>query len=194
MRDRIGQEVGIGHVIDTDVGVEIADQARGALSQALHYLRSSLTKGALFNQGEEEVGLDQAVIGCDAVAFQTLCDADQLETALGLYQGPFLANFFVAEAGPEYERWAMEERAAFRQRAAQAAATLAERAESQRDLGSALRWSRREVTILLGEEVPTRVHADFTPTWGDGRRKPRPSRTLAHLTQSFPCQSARTTG
>ena len=131
------------------------EHARGALSQALRYLRKTVGNEAIITQGEDEVGLDRTVIGCDAVTFLTLCEAGELELALGVYQGPFLEGFFVADAGPEYERWVMEKRAALRQRAALAAATLAERAEGVSDLPAALRWARREVALLPGEEVPT---------------------------------------
>ena len=131
------------------------EHARGALSQALRYLRRTVGNEAIITQGEEEVGLDRAVVGCDAVTFLALCETDQLEAALGLYQGPFLEGYFVADAGPEYERWVMAERAAFRQRAAQAAAVMAERAEGIPDLAAALRWARRGAAILPGEEVPT---------------------------------------
>ena len=131
------------------------EHARGALSQALRYLRRSLGDAAIIAQGEEEVGLDRQIIGCDALSFRDRCEADKLEAALELYQGPFLEGFFVTDAGPGYEQWVTEERTALRHQAARAASTLAARAESLTDLAGAVRWARRAATITPGDEVVT---------------------------------------
>lgn len=129
------------------------EHARGALSQALKYLRRHLGDDAIVTQGEEEAGLNRERIWCDAVAFGSLCDAPDPEKALELYKGTFLDGFLLADGGQAYEEWVATERAALRQRAAQAAGALAERAEQLPDLGAAVRWAARAAEIAPGDEV-----------------------------------------
>ena len=131
------------------------EHARGALSQALRYLRRTLGDDAVITQGEEEAGLDRKVIEVDAVAFGALCDAGEFEEALDLYKGPFLDGFLVTDASPEYEQWAADQRTALRQRATGAAETLVERAERASDLPTAVRWARRAAAIAPGNEAVT---------------------------------------
>ena len=131
------------------------EHARGALSQALRYLRRSLPEGAILTQGEEEAGLDREVVGCDAVTFAERCAADHLEAAMAIYQGPFLEGLFVTDAGPEYEQWVLDERSWLGRLATAAAGTLAERAERLTDLPAAVEWARRAVLMAPGDEVIT---------------------------------------
>ena len=129
------------------------EHARGALSQALRYLRRALGEGAIITQGEDEVGLDRAVVGCDAVVFADWCEADRLDEAMAVYQGPFLDALFVTDAAPEFELWVTDERARLSRLATAAAGALAARAERVPDLQSAIEWARRAVTIAPGDEV-----------------------------------------
>ncbi len=129
------------------------EHARGALSQALRYLRRALGDGAVITQGEEEAGLDRKVIECDAMVFGALCESEKFEEALELYTGPFLDGFFVGDASPEYEQWVVDQRTGLRQRAAGAAVRLTERAEGVGDLPAAVRWARRAAEIAPGDEV-----------------------------------------
>ncbi len=129
------------------------EHARGALSQALRYLRRTLGEGAIIAQGEDEVGLDRELVGCDAVTFAERCEADQLEAAMAIYQGPFLDGLFVTDAGPEYEQWVIDERTRLGHRATAAASTLAERAERLTDLTAAVGWARQATLIAPGDEV-----------------------------------------
>ena len=131
------------------------EHARGALSQALRYLRRTLGEGAIVTQGEEEVGLDRGLVGCDALTFAERCEAGQLEAAMVIYQGRFLEGLFVTDAGPEYEQWVMEEQARFNLLATMALGTLAERAEGLGDLAAAVGWARRAAVIVPGDEVIT---------------------------------------
>ncbi len=129
------------------------EHARAALSQALRYLRHALGAGAVLTQGEEEVGLDGQMVRCDASEFLRLSDADQLEAALDLYQGPFLDGFALADAGSEYEQWVTNERTTLRRRAEASALLLAERAELLADIPAAVQWARRAASISLGDEL-----------------------------------------
>ena len=129
------------------------EHARGALSQALRYLRRTVGDDAIVTQGEDEVGLDRTVIGCDAVTFSDHCETDRHEAALAVYQGPFLDGLFVTDAGPEYDQWVIGERARFSHLAVAAATTLAERAERLTDLAAAVGWARRAALMVPGDEV-----------------------------------------
>ncbi|MFN0180206.1 MAG: BTAD domain-containing putative transcriptional regulator [Gemmatimonadales bacterium] len=127
--------------------------ARGALSQSLRYLRRSLGEGAIVTLGEDEVGLDRELVGCDAVVFADRCEAAQFEEALAIYQGPFLDGFFVSDAGPEFERWVAGERMRLGHQAGEAAKTLSERAEGRTDPAAAVRWARRAALLGRGDEA-----------------------------------------
>jgi DNA-binding SARP family transcriptional activator len=127
------------------------EHARGALNQALRYLRRSLGDEALLSQGEEEVGVDREVIWCDAVAFSTRYDAGEFDQALAVYQGPFLNGFF-ADASSEFEQWVEEERAGFRSKALVAASSLSQAAEERADPKAALHWAKRAVTTAPDDE------------------------------------------
>jgi DNA-binding SARP family transcriptional activator len=128
------------------------EHARGALNQAVRYLRRSLGDDVLQSQGEEEVGVDRDRLWCDAIAFRTAYDAGDLEQVLEVYQGPFLNGFF-ADASPEFEQWVESERAEFRSQATIAATALSEGAEQGADLKQALQWSRRAAAIAPDNEM-----------------------------------------
>lgn len=106
------------------------NHARGALRNALHFLRGSLGPGVIRSRGSEEVQLDLGLLWCDAVAFERLCDAGELAAALRLYGGDLLTGFFISEA-PAFEQWLDGERTRLRQRAVEAARTLAVEAETE---------------------------------------------------------------
>src|SRR5215208_4043159 len=45
------------------------ERARNSLRQALHHLRRSLGEGAVPGRGDREVGVDPALVECDAASF-----------------------------------------------------------------------------------------------------------------------------
>src|SRR5262245_54059409 len=79
-----------------------ASHARGALRQALHFLRRSLGDGVVVARGEEEVAVNRAVLWCDAVEFQERADAGAFEEALALYRGDFLDGLFASDVDAEF--------------------------------------------------------------------------------------------
>src|SRR6267142_927443 len=105
------------------------DHARGALRQALRFLRHVLGAGVLNGENAEDVGFEPRTIECDAVTFERSCDLGRPADALELYRGDFLEGFFVSGGSPELERWIESERTRLRQLAARAAAQAAEQAE-----------------------------------------------------------------
>src|SRR5439155_24409396 len=99
---------------------------RGAMRQALHFLRSSLGPDVLGRRGDEEVGIAAAALWCDAIAFEELLEQGKPAEALELYRGPLLDGVFVEDASVELERWIEEERVRLSRRAATAAWELAD--------------------------------------------------------------------
>lgn len=122
------------------------ERARNSLRQALHHLRRSLGEEAIVGRGEHEVGVDHAIVRCDAALFAEAIAAGKHEEALGLYEGEFLPGLYVQEA-PEVERWIENERAHLRRQATEAAWKLAEAAGRSSDRAAALAWARRAIEV-----------------------------------------------
>src|SRR5688572_15826110 len=89
-----------------------AARARGALNQALYVLRTALGEHAIVTRGDDEVGVNDAALTCDAVQFEDAVEG-RPEEALTLYRGDFLDGFFVSDA-PAFEQWVETERARLR--------------------------------------------------------------------------------
>lgn len=128
------------------------EHARGALRQALRFLRRALGEGALVTRGDEEVGVDQALLWCDAVAFERAVTAGRSAEAMALYRGEFMDGFHLGDAAPEYEEWLSRERTRLRGLAARAAWALADASRALGDGAAALEWGRRAVTLAPADE------------------------------------------
>jgi serine/threonine-protein kinase len=140
--------------------------ARGALRNALYFLRQSLGEGVVVSRGAEEVGLAADVVLCDAVAFEVALEEGRTEEALNLYRGDLLEGFLLSEA-PEFERWLDLERERLRGRAAEAAWTLVEREEAGGNGVEAARWARRAVSFTPTNEVAFRRLLELLDRLGD---------------------------
>ncbi|AHG87850.1 transcriptional activator domain-containing protein [Gemmatirosa kalamazoonensis] len=84
------------------------DRARHALSQALYNLRRDLRGDVVL--AAPTLRLDPARITSDVAELRDAVAAKEWDVAAGLYVGPFLDGFQLADA-PEFERWAEAERA-----------------------------------------------------------------------------------
>jgi DNA-binding SARP family transcriptional activator len=126
--------------------------ARGALRNALSFLRHQLGEAVIVTRGDE-VGLDPATFWCDVTAFLACADAQRAEEALGLYQGDLLEGFHVADA-PDFEGWLEAERNHLRGRAAEAAWALAVIEERAGNWVAAAGYARRAVTLSPDYEQP----------------------------------------
>ena len=126
--------------------------ARGALRNALSFLRHQLGEAVIVTRGDE-VGLDPATFWCDVTAFLACADAHQAGEALALYRGDLLEGFHVADA-PDFEGWLEDQRGHLRGRAAEAAWELATIEEQAGDWGSAAGYARRAVTLSPDYEEP----------------------------------------
>ena len=101
-----------------------AEHARGALRQALRFLRRELAEAAVITRGDEDVGIDADALWCDAVAFEAASTSNPA-LAVELYRGDFLDGFHVDNTAPELERWLETTRADLRRRAMACLWTLA---------------------------------------------------------------------
>ena len=127
--------------------------ARGALRQALRFLRRALGDGVIVTRGEEEVGVDGAALWCDATAFVAACDAEENAAAIALYHGHFLDGLYVADAAAELDHWLEAERKALRLRAVAAARDEAERCRLAGDTSAALTALRRSADLAPDDET-----------------------------------------
>ncbi len=141
--------------------------ARGALRQALSFLRRELGENVLNGQSEEAVGFEPGAFECDAVAFEQACDAGRLTEGLELYRGDFLEGFFVSGGSLELERWIESERARLRKCARDAARALAERADAAGDRLAAARWAQRALALAPDDEDALRCALRLLDRAGD---------------------------
>jgi DNA-binding SARP family transcriptional activator/TolB-like protein len=142
------------------------ERARGAFRQAVLYLRRSLGEGVLVNRAEDELGIAEGTLWCDAAEFRAALDRGDPASALSLYRGDLLDGLFVAEA-PEFEAWLSAERAALRARAVAAAWTLAEAALAAGDDGAAREWARRGMELAPLDEGGVRRRMGLLAAAGD---------------------------
>jgi DNA-binding SARP family transcriptional activator len=132
-------------------------RARSSLRNTLHVLRGFLGPEVLVNRGDEEVGIAEGALWCDAVAFREACGAGELERAVELYRGDLLGGFFAPNA-PAFDDWLDRRRDELRRAAYEAAWTLAE-AEASAGNGTAAALRARQAAHLcpLDEEAARRL-------------------------------------
>lgn len=85
------------------------EHARGALSQALRFLRRELGDDAFTRRGEEEIALDLSRVTSDVGAFDRAHQDSDHRRAIELYAGEFLDGLHVAQA-PDVDQWLDSER------------------------------------------------------------------------------------
>lgn len=132
------------------------EHARAALRRSLYFLRAELGADVLAGRGDEEVGVTEETLWCDATALERALDAGDFERAVELYQGPLLDGLYVAGSAPEYQEWLDRERDRLRGRAAAAALALAEQSDSGGRLPEAVQWCRRALELAPDDETTLR--------------------------------------
>ncbi len=85
-----------------------SEQARHLLSVAIYELRKALHDDALVST-RDDVAINAAYISCDVAEFEDALASGKLQTAVDVYQGPFMDGFHINDA-PDYERWVDGER------------------------------------------------------------------------------------
>lgn len=127
------------------------ERARHALRQAIYVLRRALGASAIVSRGDEEIGLAEDELWCDALAFEQAMDAGEPMKALEWYEGDLLPGFHLSDAR-EFERWLDSERLRLRRLASDAAWTLAELREEARNPQGAGHWARHAVKLSPWDE------------------------------------------
>ena len=107
---------------------------------------------AVVNRGDEEIGLEQDRIWCDAAAFQELTEAGEAERAMALYRGDLIEALHVPGAAPELSQWLDTERARLRRRAQDMAWRCVDGRSSAGDASGAIEWARRAVQLESFDE------------------------------------------
>lgn len=141
-------------------------RARFSLRNALSALRADLGGDAIQVRGDEEVAANRDVVRCDVRAFEDALDRGDPEGALESYQGPLLSGV-VLPGLSEFQLWVDARRETLRRRAADAAATLADRTERAGDIRTALHWVRRLEALSPYEEVVLRRELELLEKSGD---------------------------
>lgn len=142
-------------------------RARGALSQALRYLRRALGDGVILTQGEDEAGVDQSKLPCDAVTLAAAVEIGDYETAAATYRGAFFEGFHVGGLSHEFEEWVASERERALQGAITAIGALSKQAEQVGDATRAVILARRATQIAPDDEGPVRALISLLTRVGD---------------------------
>jgi serine/threonine-protein kinase len=143
------------------------EHARNALRQALWFLRRTLGERVITSRGAEELGVDPAVLWCDATEFEQACTSGRPAEALELYRGDFLEGFFLSEVSPDLETWVEDQRVRLRRQAADAAWALAEERAAAADRVKAAEWARRAAQYTPTDEVAARRLIQMLDRLGD---------------------------
>jgi len=137
--------------------------ARNSLRQVVHALRAALGRDAVVARGEEELGLGEEALSCDAREFAAALEAGEPERALELFRGGLLEGVHVSDA-EEFERWLDAEREQLRRRACDAAQHLADHAGNAT---GAVRWALRLTEMSPFDETAVRRLIQLLDRGGD---------------------------
>jgi DNA-binding SARP family transcriptional activator len=143
------------------------EHARAALRRALYFLRSELGPEVVAGRGDEEVGVPEAEVWCDATALDQALAAADPAAALALYRGTLLDGLYVAGASTDLQDWLDRERLRLRDRAGFAAATLAAVAEREGRLADAVTAARRGVELAADDEAALRRYLGLLDRAGE---------------------------
>ena len=147
---------------------ELDDQhARGALRQALRFLRRVLGDGVVATRGDEEIGVEPRAVTVDVRTFERSCEAGSNADAIALYGGDFLDGFFLSDVSPAFEQWVDEQRARLRKLAARAAWAVAEARRADGDVSGALDMARRAAAFSPDSEAEVAREIAFLDESGD---------------------------
>src|SRR5947207_8410272 len=119
--------------------------ARGALRQSLRFLRRELGDGILNGHSDEAIAFEPGSVWSDVAAFEQACTAGHAAQALELYRGGFLEGCFVSGGSTELDAWIGAERTRLGQLAVGAAADVADDAEREGDLPTAVQAARQAI-------------------------------------------------
>src|SRR5207247_2412867 len=143
------------------------EHARAALRRALYFLRTELGAEVVTGRGDDEVGVPEDALWCDATALEQALAAGDAEGALAHYRGTLLDGLYVAGAAPELQDWLDRERLRLRDRAGAAARALADEAERAGRHTDAAAYARRAVELSPDDEAALRRYLGLLDRTGE---------------------------
>jgi DNA-binding SARP family transcriptional activator len=140
--------------------------ARTALRKAVHFIRGALGAETILSRGDEELGIAEGAMQCDALEFVASIDAGRLAAAMDLYKGELMPGFHLSGCA-EFERWLDDERNDLRERAGGAALALAQMFETDSSYTIATKWARRAARFSWDDERVLRRALSLMDRAGD---------------------------
>jgi DNA-binding SARP family transcriptional activator/Tfp pilus assembly protein PilF len=141
--------------------------ARGALRQALSFLRRVLGDEVIVTRGEEEIGIAPELVRVDVQQFEQASRDGKTQDAIALYHGDFLNGFFVSATAPAFDEWVDRERFRLRGLAAKAIWTEAETCRTAGDHTRAVELARRAASFAPESEAELARLVAFLDESGD---------------------------
>lgn len=129
------------------------NRARGAMRNALHFLRKALGPDVLQAAGTEAIRIGPEKLWCDAVAFDDAVRSEHFEEAMRLYEGDFMEGFHL-NGGTQFDEWRNGMERSLRRQAMEAALQLVHRAEQASDAGAAVAWARKATELARYDDEP----------------------------------------
>lgn len=127
------------------------EHARSGLRIALSFLRHELGDDVVITRGDD-VAVNNNVMRCDVIEFESTLDKGALEEALSLYNGDLLPGLHVSTS-PEFDLWLEAERDRLRGRAHDAALKLSANREATGDWDAATKWLRFALNLARDDEA-----------------------------------------
>lgn len=143
-----------------------AAHGRGALNQALSFLRKHVGASVIVTRGDEEVGVDPSMLRCDVLEFDAALASRAFERASALYQGPLMDAFHVTGCDG-FMRWLENERARLDALALSAVTMLADQADATGHPEVCVQWMERALQLAPFDEASALQLADAQRRCGD---------------------------
>lgn len=140
--------------------------ARTALRKAVHALRSGFSSEVILSRGDEELGIAEGALVCDATRFVAEIENGRLAKAMDLYKGDLMPGFHLSGCA-DYERWLDDERNDLRERAGATALALAQMFEKDSSFTVATKWARRAARFAWDDERTLRRALSLLDRAGD---------------------------
>jgi DNA-binding SARP family transcriptional activator/tetratricopeptide (TPR) repeat protein len=130
-----------------------SDQAQGrhALRNAMHAIRTALGSQVFLTEGDGLVGINQAIMSCDAIDVEAGVTAGRSDEVLARHEGHLMEGFHVSGA-QDFEEWLASERRRLDELVLSASWSLSESLERSGDGERALMIARRECTHAPHDE------------------------------------------
>lgn len=142
------------------------ERGRAALRKTIFHLRRALGDDVVLNRGDDEVGVDHSLVGCDANRLTAAAQRNDVQVVIDHYGGLFLDGFYAGET-PAFVDWVDRHRKRLHTLAFEAAWALAISAEGSGDVFGAARFARRAAELAPEDEAALRRLIELLDRLGD---------------------------